>query len=77
MRTSKQYTYHSSMSCSSSYVHPLALQVAAGMSRSLVVEIFAMAVGVVGECGVGSVQHEVEIVSEATVMYLPVKANIL
>ena len=47
------------------------------MSKTLVVEIFAMAVGVVGECGVGSVQHEVEIVSEATVMYLPVKANIL
>lgn len=53
------------------------MQVAAGMSKSLIVEIFAMAVGVVGECGVGSVQHEVEIVSEAAVMYLPVKANIL
>lgn len=36
-----------------------------------------MAVGVVGECGMGSVQHEVEITSEATVMHLLVKANIL
>jgi len=27
-----------------------------------------MAVGIVGECDMGSVQHEVEITSEATVM---------
>ena len=47
------------------------------MSRSLDVEIFAMAVGVIGECGMGTVQHDVEITSETTIMHLSVKANIL
>ena len=47
------------------------------MSRSLDVEIFAMAVGVKGECGMGTVQHDVEITSETTIMHLSVQANIL
>ena len=53
------------------------LQVAAGMNVPLTIEIFAVAVGVVGESGVGQVGHHVEIVTETDVLYLPVYANIL
>ena len=47
------------------------------MSRTFEVEIFAMAVGAVGDCDVGLVQHNLEITSETSILYLPVKANIL
>ena len=53
------------------------LQVAAGMSRTFEVEIFAMAVGAVGDCGVGLVQHNLEITSETSILFMPIKANIL
>ena len=36
-----------------------------------------MAVGVVGESGMGHVGHHVEIVAETEILYLPVAANIL
>lgn len=52
-------------------------QVAAGMNTKLDIEIFAVAVGVVGETGVGQVGHHVEIITETDVIYLPVYANIL
>jgi len=47
------------------------------MNAILDIEIFAVAVGVVGESGVGQVGHHVEIVTETDVIYLPVYANIL
>lgn len=56
---------------------PLSFQVAAGMNTVLDVEIFAVAVGVVGESGLGHVGHHVEIVTETDILYLPVTANIL
>ena len=36
-----------------------------------------MAVGVVGECGEGCVEHDLEIVTETSILHLPIKANIL
>jgi len=51
--------------------------VAAGMSTVLDVEIFAVAVGVVGESGLGHVGHHVEIVTETDILYLPVTATIM
>ena len=53
------------------------LQVAAGMSVPLTVEIFAVAVGVSGDSGVGQIGHHVEIITETDFLYLPVFANIL
>ena len=47
------------------------------MNTVLDVEIFAVAVGVVGESGLGHVGHHVEIVTETDILYLPVTANIL
>lgn len=47
------------------------------MNTVLDVEIFAVAVGVVGESGSGHVGHHVEIVTETDILYLPVTANIL
>ena len=47
------------------------------MSTVLDVEIFAVAVGAVGESGVGHVAHHVEIVTETDLLYLPVTASIL
>lgn len=55
----------------------LFFKVAAGMNTVLDVEIFAVAVGVVGESGLGHVGHHVEIVTETDILYLPVTANIL
>ncbi len=53
------------------------MQVAAGMSRDFDVEIFAIAVGVVGEHGEGAIRHDLEIVTETSTLYLPIEANIL
>ena len=55
----------------------ISVQVAAGMSTVLDVEIFAVAVGVVGESGMGHVGHHIEIGTETDILYLPVTANIL
>lgn len=52
-------------------------QVAAGMNTKLNIEIFAVAVGVSGESGVGSIGHHIEIVGETDIIYLPVTASIL
>ncbi|KAL4233858.1 Sperm-associated antigen 17 [Mactra antiquata] len=51
--------------------------VAAGMKAEIDVEIYAIAVGVEGETGVGSIRHELEIVTETDVLFLPITANIL
>lgn len=47
------------------------------MNTVLDVEIFAVAVGVVGESGMGHVGHHIEIGTETDILYLPVTANIL
>ena len=47
------------------------------MSRQCDVELFAIAVGVVGSTGTGHVDHELEIVSEANILQIPIRANIL
>ena len=47
------------------------------MSTQLDIEIFAVAVGVSGETGIGSIGHHIEIVSQSDIIYLPVTANIL
>ena len=52
-------------------------QVAAGMVRQCEVELFAIAVGVVGNSGTGYVNHDLEVVSEANILQIPVRANIL
>ena len=52
-------------------------KVAAGMNTKLDIEIFAVAVGVSGESGIGSIGHHVEIVGETDIIYLPVTASIL
>ncbi|XP_046847429.1 sperm-associated antigen 17-like [Xenia sp. Carnegie-2017] len=51
--------------------------IAAGMTRKLDIEMFAVAVGVSGESGVGSVGHHIEIIGENEIFYLPVSATIL
>ena len=52
-------------------------QIAAGMKAELDVEIYSIAVGVEGETGVGSIRHDLEIVTETDVLFLPIHANIL
>ena len=47
------------------------------MSARLDVEIFAVAVGVEGTSGVGSIGHHIEFISETDAFYLPVSASIL
>lgn len=47
------------------------------MNTVLDVEIFAVAVGVVGESGLGRVGHHVEIATETDILYLPVTATIM
>ena len=47
------------------------------MKRELNLEIYAIAVGVEGESGVGSVSHDLEIVTETDVLFLPISATVL
>ena len=47
------------------------------MAARLDVEIFAVAVGVEGSSGVGSIGHHIEIITESDALYLPVVASIL
>ena len=49
-------------------------KVAAGMSREFCVEIFALAIGATSSNEVGGVSYEMEIITEANMLYLPVKA---
>lgn len=60
---------------SSAYASPT--QVAAGMKITIVVEIAAMAVGVIATNGLGKVHHDLEITTETDVLVLPISANIL
>ena len=47
------------------------------MNTKLDIEVFAIAVGVSGESGIGSIGHHIEIVGETDIIYLPVTASIL
>lgn len=47
------------------------------MKAEVDVEIYAIAVGVEGETGVGFIRHELEIITETDVIFLPITANIL
>lgn len=47
------------------------------MDTSLDVEIYAIAVGVEGDSGVGTIHHQLEIVTETDILVLPITANIL
>ncbi|ESO93308.1 hypothetical protein LOTGIDRAFT_232733 [Lottia gigantea] len=51
--------------------------VAAGMRAELRLELFAIAVGVEGESGVGGIEHNLQITTETDKLYLPVRATIL
>ncbi|XP_030828795.1 sperm-associated antigen 17-like isoform X3 [Strongylocentrotus purpuratus] len=51
--------------------------VAAGMKAKLELVLYAIAVGVEGESGHGSIDHHIEITTETELMYLPVSADIL
>ena len=46
------------------------------MSIVFDIEIFAVAVGVEGQSGIGQISHHIEIVTETDVLYLPVIASI-
>ena len=52
-------------------------QVAAGLQAELQVEIFAMAVGEGGAKGSAHISHNIEIMTEHDILFLPVEANIL
>ena len=52
-------------------------QVAAGLTRTVTVELFGIAVGAVGEHGSGYISHDLEIISQDNILRMPVKANIL
>ena len=54
-----------------------AFQVAAGLQADLRVELFAMAVGEDGTKGLAHISHNIEIMTEHDVLFLPVEANIL
>lgn len=47
------------------------------MKVELHIEIYAIAVGVTGETGIGAVSHDLEITTETDHLYLPITANIL
>jgi len=51
--------------------------VAAGMSVDLTLELYAIANGVEGESGVGSLGHVLEVVTETDVLEIPTVATIL
>ncbi|XP_064627357.1 sperm-associated antigen 17-like isoform X2 [Lineus longissimus] len=51
--------------------------VAAGMKTTLAIEIYAIAVGVEGNSGVGGVGHDLEIITETDSLILPIAATIL
>lgn len=50
---------------------------AAGLQADLKVELFAMAVGEDGTKGLAHISHNIEIMTEHDVLFLPVEANIL
>lgn len=51
--------------------------IAAGMKAELEIELYAIAVGVEGDSGVGSISHDLEIVTETDILFLPISATVL
>ncbi|XP_074656457.1 sperm-associated antigen 17-like [Tubulanus polymorphus] len=51
--------------------------VAAGMKAKLTLEIYAIAVGVEGEFGTGSIMHDLEITTETEILTLPIRAIVM
>ena len=47
------------------------------MKAELRLELYAIAVGVEGESGVGTISHALEIVTETNILHVPIQANIL
>ena len=47
------------------------------MERKLDIELYAIAVGVEGDSGVGTIYYELEIVGETETLLLPIQAYIL
>jgi len=47
------------------------------MKAELKLEIYAIAVGVAGETGVGEMTHNLEICTETDLLYLPIRATIM
>lgn len=47
------------------------------MKAEIKLELYAIANGVAGETGTGVMTHDLEIVTEASVMYLPITATIM
>jgi len=40
-------------------------------------ELYAIAIGVIGESGSGFLSHDLEICTETDIIYLPIKATVL
>lgn len=53
------------------------VQVAAGLTTTFTIEIYAIAAGIEGAVGVAKISHSVTIVTETDILSLPVTANIL
>uniref|UniRef100_H2YTD8 Sperm-associated antigen 17 n=1 Tax=Ciona savignyi TaxID=51511 RepID=H2YTD8_CIOSA len=51
--------------------------VAAGMETKIEIEVYAIAVGVEGDSGVGTINHHLEIITETDIMLLPITAIVL
>ncbi|XP_062984993.1 sperm-associated antigen 17 [Elgaria multicarinata webbii] len=51
--------------------------VAAGLQTELEIEIYAMAIGVGGDEGLGKMFHQIEIYTETETLFLPVEATVL
>ena len=51
-------------------------QIAAGMSKEISLEIFAVAVGVEGDSGIGQVYHKLNIITDLGTLLLPIIASI-
>jgi len=47
------------------------------MEKPMDIEIYAIAVGVEGDSGVGTINHQLEIITESDILHLPISANIL
>lgn len=58
-------------------MRPCVLQVAAGLHTELQVELFAMLIGEDSAKGLAHISHNIEIMTEHDVLFLPVEANIL
>ena len=47
------------------------------MKAELKLELYAIAIGVIGESGSGFLSHDLEICTETDLIYLPIRAKVL